>query len=64
MMNVKELENTKLEVLKIEANCLKILSEKLNKNDYNKDIETISRRANELKSEINELLKLSSKTST
>ncbi|WP_396143752.1 hypothetical protein [Flavobacterium sp.] len=64
MMNVKELENTKLEVLKIEVNCLKILSEKLNKNDYNKDIETISRRANELKSEINELLKLSSKTST
>ena len=64
MMNVKQLENTKLEVLKIEVNCLKILSEKLNKNDYNKDIETISRRANELKSEINELLKLSSKTST
>ena len=64
MMNVKQLENTKLEVLKIEVNCLKILSEKLNKTDYNKDIETISRRANELKSEINELLKLSSKTST
>lgn len=43
MMNVKELEDTKLAVLKIEVNCLKILSEKLNKNDYNKDIETISR---------------------
>lgn len=57
MMNIKELENLKLEVLKIEVNCLKILSEKLNKNDYNKDIETISRRANELKIEINELLK-------
>lgn len=56
-MNIKELENLKLEVLKIEVNCLKILSEKLNKNDYNKDIETISRRANELKIEINELLK-------
>lgn len=55
-MNVKELEDTKLEVLKIEVNCLKILSEKLNKNDYNKDIETISRRANELKREINQLL--------
>lgn len=56
-MNIKELENLKLEVLKIEVNCLKILSEKLNKNDYNKDIETISRRANELKIQINELLK-------
>lgn len=56
-MNTKELENIKLEVLKIEVNCLKILSEKLNKSDYNKDIETISQRANELKSEINDLLK-------
>lgn len=56
MMNIKELNNLKLEVLKIEVNCLKLLSNKLSTSDYINDIETISRRANELKREINQLL--------
>ena len=52
----QEINNLNIELIKIQVNCLKIQSEKLNKNDYNKDIETISRRANELKREINQLL--------
>lgn len=56
MMNIKELNNLKLEVLKIEVNCLKLLSNKLSTSNYINDIETISRRANELKKEINQLL--------
>ena len=55
-MNIKELNNLKLEVLKIEVNCLKLLSNKLSTSDYINDIETISRRATELKREINQLL--------
>lgn len=52
----QEINNLNIELIKIQVNCLKIQSEKLNKNDYNKDIETISLRANELKREINQLL--------
>ena len=52
----QEINNLNIELIKIQVNCLKIQSEKLNKNDYNKDIETISRRENELKREINQLL--------
>ncbi|MDR6968190.1 hypothetical protein J2X31_002205 [Flavobacterium arsenatis] len=55
-MNKKELDNLKLEILKIEVKSLKVLSEKLDRNDYHKDIESVLRRANELKIEINELI--------
>lgn len=57
-MNIKELENLKLEILKIEVKSLKVLSDKLDRNDYHKDIESILQRANELKSEINQLIQI------
>jgi len=55
-MNVKELKILNLELLKIEVNCLKLMSEKLSRNDYHSDIENISKRAIELKLVIDELI--------
>lgn len=55
-MSNYELYNLKLELIKIETNCLKILSEKLRMSSSNKEIENISQRASELKKEINDLL--------
>lgn len=55
-MNNHELYNLKLELIKIEINCLKLLSEKLHMSSFTKEIENISQRASELKKEINDLL--------
>ncbi|MFI0425323.1 MAG: hypothetical protein ACH34V_00055 [Flavobacterium sp.] len=54
----QEINNLKIELIKIEVNCLKLMSNKLSTSDYINDIETISRRANELKREINQLLQI------
>ena len=55
-MNNHELYNLKLELIKIETNCLKLLSEKLHLSSFTKDIDNISQKASKLRKEINDLL--------
>ncbi|WP_395066571.1 hypothetical protein [Flavobacterium sp.] len=55
-MDNNQLNNLKIELLKIEINCLKLLSEKLSKSSYMSDIENIANKSNTLKKEIDSLL--------
>jgi hypothetical protein len=51
-MNKKDLNSLKFELLKIEVNCLKLLSKQLTESDYTKVIENIAIRSNVLKKEV------------
>lgn len=51
-MDKKELNSLKFELLKIEVNCLKLLSKQLTERDYTKVIENIAVKSNVLKKEV------------
>ena len=56
-MKNMELNSLKIELIKIEVNCLKLLSDKLSKNSYIKEIEDISNKSNILKKEIETMIR-------
>jgi phosphopantetheine adenylyltransferase len=56
-MKNMELNSLKIELIKIEVNCLKLLSDKLSKNSYIKEIEDIKNRSSILKKEIETMIK-------
>lgn len=57
-MENNQLNNLKIELLKIEINCLKLLSEKLSKSSYISDIEDIANKSNALKKEIQIMIRI------
>ncbi len=56
-MKNMELNSLKIELIKIEVNCLKLLSDKLSMNSYVKEIEDITNKSNILKKEIETMIK-------
>ncbi len=56
-MKNMELNSLKIELIKIEVNCLKLLSDKLSMNSYIKEIEDITNKSNILKKEIETMIK-------
>jgi hypothetical protein len=55
-MDNNELIDLKIELIKIEINCLKLLSDKLSYSSYIKDIENVASKSNVLKKELDRLL--------
>ena len=56
-MKNMELNSLKIELIKIEVNCLKLLSDKLSMNSYVKEIEDITNKSNILKKEIETMIR-------
>lgn len=56
-MKNMELNSLKIELIKIEVNCLKLLSDKLSMNSYIKEIEDIANKSNILKKEIETMIR-------
>ena len=56
-MKNMELNSLKIELIKIEVNCLKLLSDKLSMNSYIKEIEDITNKSNILKKEIETMIR-------
>jgi hypothetical protein len=56
-MKNMELNSLKIELIKIEVNCLKLLSDKLSMNSYIKEIEDITNKSNILEKEIETMIK-------
>lgn len=55
-MSNYELNNLKRELIKIQINCLTVLSEKLNSNSSISHIDVIVNKADEIEKKINELI--------